>query len=270
MSDGLGPLISNVAIFVRSRREGSPFEEVRKKFPGIDEHDLHLAYHEAFRQVLASPPALETAPGDKSRPEMANPGQSSRTDFCSPAVGAGHPRGRFEGGADCAIVDTGPVHGDYLGPVPRTKTNEPEVNTRDENPTIEEVVFTKERVCSTAHMSGRLLHDAVVHVHPLEDLEGLLVAQMDAFLLQASVDEIPVETAVSFEVPATWWQALKEEHLPGWFKERWPVLYRTVTKTGHNTVSVVAALDGFEITKDHKIVRLAFVKDPILERSPVY
>ena len=123
-------------------------------------------------------------------------------------------------------------------------------------------VFTKERVRSVVPISERLVHDVTFTITKYDFVKVELVAEMDGFLLRAAVDEIPVEVAVKFDVPATWWQALKAEHLPNCLRERWPVRYKSVTKTGHKTVSVVAALDGFAIPADQKIVRLAFVKTP--------
>lgn len=34
---------------------------------------------------------------------------------------------------------------------------------------------------------------------------------------------------IEFKKPSTWWEMLKEEHAPGWFRHRWPVRYDTRT-----------------------------------------
>ncbi len=56
---------------------------------------------------------------------------------------------------------------------------------------------------------------------------------------------------VSFVVPATWWDALKERWFPRWALRRWPVCTRTLSRT----VKVEALLPGIpvEIGK-HKVV----------------
>ena len=39
-----------------------------------------------------------------------------------------------------------------------------------------------------------------------------------------------VTKTMSISVPTTWWEMLKRDHLPEWWKRRWPVVNHTLTK----------------------------------------
>jgi len=40
--------------------------------------------------------------------------------------------------------------------------------------------------------------------------------------------DMPTTYTVSILVPETWWQHLKDDHFPEWWKRKWPVKYKSV------------------------------------------
>ena len=40
--------------------------------------------------------------------------------------------------------------------------------------------------------------------------------------------DMPITHQVSILVPKTWWEHLKDDHFPKWWKKRWPVLHKRV------------------------------------------
>jgi hypothetical protein len=56
--------------------------------------------------------------------------------------------------------------------------------------------------------------------------ENLLVRLSAYVLTEQLADEYH---PVSLGLPATWWQHLKQDHAPEWFKRRWPVRFRKMT-----------------------------------------
>lgn len=64
-------------------------------------------------------------------------------------------------------------------------------------------------------MVNRAAHDAVI--------------RLETYLLRRTVGTVRHE--VTFECPASWWQALKAEHAPAWIRRRWPVRMRTEVRT---------------------------------------
>ena len=58
--------------------------------------------------------------------------------------------------------------------------------------------------------------------------------------------KIPQVYTVEMDVPATWWEQFKYEHLPGWWQNRWPVKWKVLPQ---------------EITLNHYVLLPKWAKD---------
>jgi hypothetical protein len=56
--------------------------------------------------------------------------------------------------------------------------------------------------------------------------------------------DMPTTYTVSVLVPKTWWEHLKEDHFPEWWKRKWPVQYKEVYRDV--TFNHWALLPGFD------------------------
>lgn len=56
-------------------------------------------------------------------------------------------------------------------------------------------------------------------------LRGQMIAQLYAYVMATEAQVLNV--TFTEEVPADWWQQLKQERAPTWFLRRWPVKMRT-------------------------------------------
>jgi len=61
-------------------------------------------------------------------------------------------------------------------------------------------------------------------------LDGMLVEMYTSILARKLVEDRYKDSKV-IEVPATWFQHLKQDHAPAWFKERYPVKLTPITVT---------------------------------------
>jgi hypothetical protein len=51
-------------------------------------------------------------------------------------------------------------------------------------------------------------------------------------------------------VPLTWWDHLKQDYLPNWFIQRYPVKYKTIEYTTHSTQNFICPHDDQAWTDD--------------------
>jgi len=47
-----------------------------------------------------------------------------------------------------------------------------------------------------------------------------------------------VEEQVSIDLPASWWQRFKRDHMPSWFLRRWPVMVRFKILRARRTITL--------------------------------
>ena len=64
-------------------------------------------------------------------------------------------------------------------------------------------------------------------------LLGAMVLQLTGWILRDSHEHelVSKEAEVGVDAPATWWDMLVEDHFPEWWKARWPVRHKRITRT---------------------------------------
>lgn len=70
---------------------------------------------------------------------------------------------------------------------------------------------------------GRFMHETLMLTTEDDPITNLLTAKLSAYVLTREVHR--GTDAHLFRTPATWWQHLKADHFPQWYKRRWPVRY---------------------------------------------
>lgn len=73
---------------------------------------------------------------------------------------------------------------------------------------------------------GRFTQETLTFTTQEDPVRLELVAKLHAHVLAKEIHQGTDRHEVSH--PATWWQHLKADHLPAWFRRRWPVRYRKI------------------------------------------
>ena len=92
---------------------------------------------------------------------------------------------------------------------------------------FERIDLEKFWMMAQTYLSKELLEDFAMPA--VLGVRGTAAGAMLDMLLLLVKQEVYGETLGTLEIkrPATWWQMLKEQHAPYWFKRRWPVRYTT-------------------------------------------
>lgn len=70
---------------------------------------------------------------------------------------------------------------------------------------------------------GRFSHELLEWSYEEDIVRMELVSRLHTYVLRDKIFEGTDHHVVAY--PATWWQHLKADHLPAWFRRRWPVRY---------------------------------------------
>ena len=95
---------------------------------------------------------------------------------------------------------------------------------------FERIDLKKFRLIVQTYIHEELLDDFAIH--PMSDVREMAVGALMHQLFKVTItQEVYGEELGTLEIerPATWFQMLKEQHAPDWFKRRWPVRYDTET-----------------------------------------
>lgn len=88
-------------------------------------------------------------------------------------------------------------------------------------------VLEMERVASQVMLPGAFMQDcAKVGAFPEYTMDRLIVCLTSFVLTEQLVNEIQ---EVKLSVPSSWWQHFKRDHMPTWFKYRWPIKLTTMS-----------------------------------------
>lgn len=93
---------------------------------------------------------------------------------------------------------------------------------------FEKVTLQKVKLAATQYLAGEALQNLEITTWP-DRISNALAYQLRTFVMGEKVHEI--EKSVSFEYPATWWEHLKWNHAPTWFKTRYPVKMKKFKRT---------------------------------------
>lgn len=95
--------------------------------------------------------------------------------------------------------------------------------------TGEEIVFEKIRSYVThATDLGAAVAGSLELREWEEPILRQMVRQLSAEMLARKLVRDHYSTTRGVDVPATWWQHLKDDHAPGWLKKRWPVRHKSI------------------------------------------
>lgn len=87
----------------------------------------------------------------------------------------------------------------------------------------ERVVLPLERFMVTKRIPQTVLSNMKFDCQLEDSLRDLVM-----YLSKEIVRSAPRTETVQFDVPATWWQHLKQDHAPEWFLKRYPVVMRQI------------------------------------------
>ena len=74
-----------------------------------------------------------------------------------------------------------------------------------------------------------------------------MVLSIEAHILELDVDKVHLSVTASVDVPADWWEHVKERFAPAWVLDRWPVRRAIVKQTAHRTANFKVAFAGLNL-----------------------
>lgn len=91
-------------------------------------------------------------------------------------------------------------------------------------------VLERKRIAVRKAVSDELLYHAKFDTE--RHVWDQMLYEMTSYVLaeRLAPDTCKMEIKPEFEFPASWWQHLKRDHFPAWFKERWPVRNAVVVR----------------------------------------
>jgi len=104
------------------------------------------------------------------------------------------------------------------------------------HPAMQRITLDQIQLAARQHFDGHALHHLRLDEIPRLMADGLCY-QLSTWVMTEDLSPKPERLnffknqeftfRLTTEYPATWWQMFKRDHMPEWFKKRWPVRYRT-------------------------------------------
>ncbi len=93
-----------------------------------------------------------------------------------------------------------------------------------------ELIFEKRKFASV-HLLGSTAQNSL-RIEQYDDLaSGDTMQRLSGYVLSQRLADDHYLAKAHYKVHSSWWQHFKQEHMPTWFNDRWPVRYDERTAT---------------------------------------